>query len=417
MKEISKKDEQRIIEALEKAVKEANKGTAPDEALVKVAEEYEFQPEIIKRMVAAYNTSKTLAHLKNASDEEKGGSFPIASPEAIIGKLFPQEPATPAKEASSMLHTDYYTDDGTEFRSMDKSAKVFELPAMTEKKAEAYKHEDSYASKKALDNHRKLAGLAKQADDGFREIYFKFLGALDKTAAYWRGTGSKESFALVEKRATAQFGEPAKTIMTMIHGHGKLDDSRLNVKRASAEELDDQQMHFDPLREPYNKIAGLLFLTNEMNRIRKEAAEIRNVMDDHAVSNIHLLPPQPVYDAIERFMKSAAAACPGGKLKSKGKGRGLGIGKGKGPIGMPFGEKMEGEDEDEDEDGDEKDKKKGKEKSAMPFMKQDRAKKTKEIYSAIKKEHPEYSAGKKARIAESANNKSAHVLDDVFAKE
>ena len=361
MKEISKKDEQRIIEALEKAVKEANKGTAPDDALVKVAEEYQFQPEIIKRMVAAYNTSKTLSHLKNASDEEKGGSFPIASPEAILSRIFPEEPETPAKKASALLHPDYYADDGVELRSMDKSARVTELPAMTEKKAEVYEHEESYASKKALNNHLKLAGLAKRADDGFREVYFKFLDALDKTAAYWRGTGSKEPFELVEKRAAAQFGEPAKTIMTMIHGHGKLDDPRLSVKRASADELEGQQMYFDPLREPYDKIAGLMFLTEEMNRIRKEAAEIRSVMDDHAVSNINVLPPQPVYDAIDRFLKLA-----------------------------------------------------------MPFMKQDRSKKTKEIYSAIKREHPEYSAGKKARIAESANNKaskSAHVLDDVFAKE
>jgi len=133
------------------------------------------------------------------------------------------------------------------------------------------------------------------------------------------------------------------------------------VKRADAADLGAQQMHFDPYTEPYDKIAGLMFLADEMNRVRKEAAEIRNVMDDHAMSNIHLLPPQPVYNAIDRFLKAA-----------------------------------------------------------MPFMKQKRPNKTKEIYSAIKKEHPEYSAGKKARIAESANNKvskAAHVLDDVLAKE
>jgi len=361
MKEISKKDEGRIIEALEKAVKEANKGAAPDEALVKVAEEYGFQPEIIKRMVAAYNTSKTLSHLKSASDDEKAGSFPIASPEVIIERIFPKEPETPAKQASTLLHPDYLVDDGTEFRSMDKVAKTIELPPMTEKTAEAYNHEDSYASKKAISNHAKIAMMSKKADEGFHHLYFKFLGELDKAAAYWRGTGEKESFELVEKRAAAKFGEPAKTIMTMIHGHGKLDDHRLHVKRADAAELETQQMHFDPYTEPYDKIAGLMFLADEMNRLRKEAAEIRSVMDDHAMSNIHLLPPQPVYNAIDRFLKAA-----------------------------------------------------------MPFEKQDRPGKTKEIYSAIKKEHPEYSAGKKARIAESANNKvskAAHVLDDVLAKE
>jgi len=380
MKEISKRDEQRIIEALEKAVKAANKGTPPDEALTKVAEEYQFQPEVIKRMIAAYNTSKTLAHLKNAnSDEEKADSFPIASPESVLGKLFPKDPETPAKKASHMLHPDYYSDDGIEFRSMDKAAsQIKELPALTEKTAEAYEHEDYYASKKVLQNHEKLASLAKRAEDAFREVYFKFLGELDKAAAYWRGTGDKEPFALVEKRAAARFGAPAKTIMDMIHGHGKLDDMRLGVKRASADDLDDRQMYFDPFHEPYDKIAGLMFLSREMNRIRKEAAEIKSAMDDHAVSNIDLLPPQPVLDAIERFMKSARD--------------------------MPS------------------------------FTSQDRPEKVKEIYRALKREHPGMPAEMKARIAARqgkpgkqkqgppykgplAKEKKSHALDDVFVKE
>ena len=43
----------------------------------------------------------------------------------------------------------------------------------------------------------------------------------------------------------------------------------------------------------------------------------------------------------------------------------------------------------------------------MPsFLNQDRDPKAKEVYRALKHEHPEYSAGKKARIAESVANKS-----------
>jgi hypothetical protein len=46
-------------------------------------------------------------------------------------------------------------------------------------------------------------------------------------------------------------------------------------------------------------------------------------------------------------------------------------------------------------------------KKDMPsFLKQDRDPKAKEVYRALKKEHPEYSAGKKARIAESVANKA-----------
>jgi hypothetical protein len=46
-------------------------------------------------------------------------------------------------------------------------------------------------------------------------------------------------------------------------------------------------------------------------------------------------------------------------------------------------------------------------KKDMPsFLNQDRDPKAKEVYRALKHEHPEYSAGKKARIAESVANKS-----------
>jgi hypothetical protein len=40
-------------------------------------------------------------------------------------------------------------------------------------------------------------------------------------------------------------------------------------------------------------------------------------------------------------------------------------------------------------------------KTGMPFLQQDRPAKVKEIYSALKRDHPEYSAEKKARIASS----------------
>jgi hypothetical protein len=47
----------------------------------------------------------------------------------------------------------------------------------------------------------------------------------------------------------------------------------------------------------------------------------------------------------------------------------------------------------------------GKEKKAEHFVEQDHPAKVKEIYQALEKEHPEYSAGKKARIANSTFNK------------
>jgi len=78
--------------------------------------------------------------------------------------------------------------------------------------------------------------------------------------------------------------------------------------------------------------------------------------------------------------KVAAEECPGGKIKSKGKGRGKGVGKGEGPVGVPIKEKLA--------------------KKDMPsFTEQDRPEKVKEIYRALKRDHPDMPAEMKARIA------------------
>lgn len=58
--------------------------------------------------------------------------------------------------------------------------------------------------------------------------------------------------------------------------------------------------------------------------------------------------------------------------------------------------------------------KEARKKKDMPsFTKQHRREKAKEVYRALKREHPEYSAGKKARIAEATADKTAAAVIDV----
>lgn len=144
------------------------------------------------------------------------------------------------------------------------------------------------------------------------------------------------------------------------------------------------------------------------------------------------------------IMKKAVATCPGGKIRSKGKGLGLGRGKGKGPIGVPVDLKKEAmgkcskcgslmEKHSMGKCGScgikhasalppalaknkakvkavQDPKKPGAEtpppgvlkqakKDMPPFTSQDRPAKVKEIYRAIKRDHPDMPAEMKARIA------------------
>jgi|GEM_PF-6300106 len=310
MKDMPKATEQKIVEALEKAVKMANDGSTPDDALTKVANDYEFQPEIIKRMVEAFNVSKTLSHLKHANEDTRADTFPIASIENILGALYPAEPETPATKAASALNPLYEGGQRVNFMEMSKEAKVEELPPLTDKKAAAYDRDPEATAKSAIQEHEKIEKLHKQALEAYHHVYMRFFDTLDKAAAYWRSTSNKEPFALVEKRAVATFGPLGKIAMDMVYEHGNLGQDKLHVKRAADEDLGAQQMFYDDTAEPYDKVAEAVFLSQQIDRLLKEAAAINHVKHQHAMLNLSCLPPQPVLAAIsyglDGYAKEAA---------------------------------------------------------------------------------------------------------------
>ena len=350
MNKLSKADEQKAMLALETAIQHANDGMTPSAAIVKAAQDAKLEAPMVQRLVEAFNVSKTLHHFKKAAGAERGATFPIASPEEIMRELFPPDPATEQKEAAVVVHPEQ-GDFATFLLAKEASEAIVELPPLTDRKPESYERDPAYFAKKAIDDRGKLVALHKQANDAARELYWKMLGSVDKAAAYFKRFGTIEPFALVEKRAYATYGARAKTLMDLIVETGGLADRRINVKRAAAEELGTQQMAFDPEVEPYSHIADAMLFSREIARISKEAAAIADAIDDHAATNIHLLPPRDVEASIERQLEKSA-------------------------------------------------------KKDMPsFTSQDRPAKVKEIYRALKRDHPNWPAGKKARIASAAGAK------------
>jgi len=342
MKKLSKADEQKAMLALETAIQHANDGMTPSDAIVKAAKDAQLEAPMVNRLVEAFNVSKSLHHFKKTAGADRAATFPIAKPEAVMLELFPPEPDTELKEAAAALHPSQV--DFVDFL-MAKEAEdhmAVELPPMVATPPAAYERDPAFFAKRAIDEHGKLTALHNKATQSARELYYTMLGTFDKAAAYFKQITPTEPFDLVEKRAYATYGPVTKGLMEIIVKTGGLDDRRVGVKRASADELGAQQMMFDVDVEPYNHIGDAVLLAREIGRISKEAAAIADTIDEHAITNIHLLPERDVLLSIERQLeKHAAVECPGGKLRSKGKGRGLGLGKGKGPVGVPVGEQEE----------------------------------------------------------------------------
>lgn len=77
-----------IVGAVKIAADLVAAGKNPTEAIVKAAGDIKANEHVLQRMVEAYNTAATLAHMKTA--EEKSSSFPLADYDAAKKALFPE---------------------------------------------------------------------------------------------------------------------------------------------------------------------------------------------------------------------------------------------------------------------------------------------------------------------------------------
>jgi hypothetical protein len=349
MKNLTKTDESKAMRALESAVKLANDGMTPSDALAKAAEDAKLPPQLTQRLVEAFNTSKTLSHYKKAGTSDKAKTFPLADPSAVLEAIYPDAPESVQTKAAGSLHPDYWIGNAVQ-KEFAKTAEAELLSTVTTPPA-PYERDPAAFAKSALDFRSRLAVSLKQVEESQREYAYRTMGEMDKLAAYWRQLTPTEPFDLVEKRAYACYGKPAVTFMALVHEKGGLDDRRLNVKRAAAEDLGTREMAFPADEEPYFHVASAMLFADTSNQFRKEAAAIRDLMHDHAIENINFLPPTMVEAA----------------------------------IGYAFDKHA---------------------KKDMPdFLDQDRPKKVKEVYKALKRDNPEMPAGKKARIASATAKK------------
>jgi len=343
MKKLSKQAEQKALTALEDAIKLVGDGMTPDAAITKAAQDAKLEPQMIQRMVEAYNVSKTLSHLDKAAGAERAQTFPIADSSAILQELFPMAPVTKQEKTAAAVHPDYLAQ--VSRPDFMKVASLPKLPRMTDKTPIAYERDPAARAKRAIDERSKLQLLYKQATSTYREMYYRLMGEVEKAAAYWKRFGDKTPFDVIEKRAYAAYGPMAKSLMDMIMHVGGLGDRRIHVKRAAASELGTQQMSFNIDEAPNCHVADAILFAKEICQLRKEAAAIKATIHEHAIGNIDLMPERHVLEAIDHFMPKEAA--------------------------------------------------------------QDRPEKVKDVYKALKRDHPDMPAEMKARIASRRGSSSA----------
>lgn len=243
MEKLSKEQEQKIVSAIECAIKMANKGETPNMALRKVAEEHSFTPPLVKRMVEAFNVSKTLAHMKNASGEERINSFPLADASEILKEMYPSKPVPMAEKKASEFVSTFY-DRAESHNYMKEAAVKIKLPPMVEKKADPYGADPVVVGRVRAD---KLQGMKKRAESSrsaYRQRIWELRALVKEAAGYFRQL-YHIPFAEVERNVTGDHGVMGRTLMDMVYRDGRVKESRHNPK------VEVRQYLFDSKIEPY----------------------------------------------------------------------------------------------------------------------------------------------------------------------
>lgn len=249
MELLDKAGEEKVLQLLKAAKHDVSTGTHPSEAIYKVASMNGITPPFVQRMVESLNTALTLEHLKTAG-ANKGESFPIASAEDIINKMYPDQIEEPAmKAASEYVPAEYSRKETINFNT---KAAEFALPPLTTKKVAAYAVDPVLVTGKLLSRARSLEKQAKELASFQQGRLTDLIIGIGKTAEYFSRL-DHIPFAEVEERVVAQYGQSGIDVMDLLH------QSAPREKRAA---LDQTRIvrHYPSRQEPYVQIDALMKL-------------------------------------------------------------------------------------------------------------------------------------------------------------
>src|SRR5687767_13200937 len=111
MSKLSKADETRILDALGDVRELLDSGTAPNDAICKVAADFQMRPNFVQLMINAVNTGRTNEHRQEAAGDvyKAAESFPLAEPAVILEKLFPAKVKTAGQVHRDTVVSEVYS--------------------------------------------------------------------------------------------------------------------------------------------------------------------------------------------------------------------------------------------------------------------------------------------------------------------
>jgi hypothetical protein len=272
---ISDGAERKLTESVRQVIGHTNSGMAPDDAIVKVAQASSYNADFTARMVEMYNVSRTLAHLKQASEAERVADFPIANLENVIGKMFGNQPAE--KAASCRIPAGLMAIGAAETTQQTVKAASAVAPCLDAKMERVLL--------KRADAQREITELktARETWDQQR------VEQLQKVAQYFR-THGHEPFEHVDTTMKTVFGKAGAALMDVVWHAAQCQS--LREKRGGAST---QPMLVDMNLMPYSAIGQYFEASKQMAKVGHEI-ETKTAALKEADTKLHNLLVKASFD-------------------------------------------------------------------------------------------------------------------------
>lgn len=254
---ISPEAEQRLIDSVQQAIGLTNAGTDPSEAVAKVAADRGYNTDFTARMVEMYNTSRTLAHFKQASEGERAADFPLADL-SKVAELLAGPAAAPAQVGELVSKVANFMHEAP----LEKAASAPVLRGPT------YDRYGVPVVARAVNGEQTLRRKIAQARTELSAARDERDALLRKIAQYFRQPGSMR-FEEFETRVIGMHKRAGELLSSAVWEY--LGNWQGREKRGSAPQ---RPLLTDFSAEPFNLLEPMFHLTGKLAQLRQELADL-----------------------------------------------------------------------------------------------------------------------------------------------
>lgn len=238
MEKMSKAQESRLIKGVEQIIDKVSKGSEPCDACVKVASDLNFNKEMTKRAIEAYNQSKTLHELSNRKGSDRLGSFPIIKTAEVMDKLFPERVVNPITKQASAQIVSSVKSVTTNFNKVAQVENRLETHGHLVKGEALEKSAESITKEKIKTLNSKNTAVTKQIQAtklAYDTTQIKFEQLSSELHDCIRNAVMREPFHRIESFIHSKFGKEAQAISDFVYNLSGVE--KLGHRRAAPHEL------------------------------------------------------------------------------------------------------------------------------------------------------------------------------------